>query len=371
MSGFPVEHSLLTVNVGSSSVRLVAYDAHTVRLADAHYAHRDSAPQAQATLQEFARRKEIGRIGAVVHRVVHGGERYREACRLDAAVEGDIAALAELAPLHNPAALAWAQASRAVFAEATQLAVFDTAFYADLPESARHYPLPNALSERLRLRRYGFHGLAHRFLWQRWQRGRRRPEGRAIALQLGSGCSITAIRDGVPLDTSMGFSPLEGLMMATRSGDVDPGLLLYLQRKEALSAEQLEDLLSHQSGLLGVSGVSGDMQELLLQETGRAALAVDLFCYRARKYVGAYLAVMGGADAILFGGGIGEHAPTVRARILEGLAWAGIQLDARSNAAALGRESRIDAEGAVEVWAIPVDESVIMAQDAFELLRSK
>jgi acetate kinase len=397
MNGLSDGQYLLTVNVGSSSVRLAAYDSGRTRVADLHESTPAQQPEAQqpvalqplapragdehveaeqATLRRFVQRTP-GRIGAVVHRVVHGGDRFQRPCRLNAAAEQEIAALAELAPLHNGPALRWIAAARGLFGAATpQLAVFDTAFYVQLPEVARRYGLPHALSESLHLRRYGFHGLAHRYLWQRWQSDRSEhasggPRGRVISLQLGSGCSITAIRGGVPVDTSMGFSPLEGLLMATRCGDIDPGLLLYVQRKQGLTAEQLEHLLSHDSGLKGVSGVSGDARELLARAASgdaRAALAVDLFCYRARKYVGAYLAVLGGADAILFGGGIGEHLPSVRARILDDLRWAGIDLDPARNAATLGCEGCIDAGGDVEIRVIPVDESAIMAEDALELL---
>jgi acetate kinase len=186
-----------------------------------------------------------------------------------------------------------------------------------------------------------------------------------ISLQLGAGCSITAIREGQAVDTSMGFSPLEGLVMATRSGDVDPGLLLFLQRAEGLTPDRMERLLNEESGLLGLSGVSGDMRALLEADDAEARLAVDVYCYRARKYIGAYLAALGGADAILFGGGVGEQAPDVRAQILAGLEGLGIVLDADANRAAIGAERCISHPGsAAGVWVIPVDEAVILAQAA-------
>ncbi|MFN2339488.1 MAG: acetate/propionate family kinase, partial [Gammaproteobacteria bacterium] len=192
------------------------------------------------------------------------------------------------------------------------------------------------------------------------------PQGaRIISLQLGSGCSISAIRDGRPQDTSMGFTPLEGLVMATRSGDLDPGLLLYLQRHAGLDARQLEEILNHRSGLLGLSGSSGDMRELLASDSPGARQAIGLYCYRAAKYIGAYLAVLGGAQAIVFGGGVGEHAPLIRARILENLRWAGIHLDPAANEATIGQPACISASTSpVSIWVLPVDEASLMAEQA-------
>jgi len=299
---------------------------------------------------------------------VHGGARLTSTRRIDAAVEAEIERLAALAPLHNPVALAWIRACReALGVDLPQVAVFDTAFYAHLPEVARTYALPHALCERHGLRRYGFHGLAHQALWSRWRV--LRPDvadgGRVISFQLGAGCSVTAIDHGRPLDTSMGFSPLEGLVMATRGGDLDPGLVTFLQRVEGLNAADMEQLLNERSGLLGVSGTSADLRTLLAADDPRARLAIDLYCYRARKYLGAYLAVLGGADAVLFGGGVGEHAAVVRAGILAGFAWAGLRLDAVANTATVGREGRISkTDSRIEAWVIPVDEARVLATEA-------
>jgi acetate kinase len=191
-------------------------------------------------------------------------------------------------------------------------------------------------------------------------------------LQLGAGCSITAIRDGRAVDTSMGFSPLEGLVMATRPGDVDPGALTFLARAEGLSLERIERLLNEEAGLLGLSGMSGDMRTLLGADNEDARLAIDVYCYRARKYIGAYLAALGGAEAILFGGGVGEHAPLVRAKILAGLVWSGIVLDPVANRAAVGTEMRISNRcSEAEVWVIPVDEAAILAQAALAVMATR
>lgn len=364
---------LLTVNTGSSSVRLDLFEAHEAGIAPALASYHESLDGPPETvLREFLRDRDARALRVIAHRVVHGGARFTAPCRIDDAVEQEIERLAPLAPLHNPQALAWIRACRALCgAQVPQVAVFDTAFFTALPETARTYALPHALAAQHAIRRYGFHGLAHQAMWQRWcaLEPRRAGRGRVISLQLGAGCSISAIADGVPQDTSMGFSPLEGLMMATRCGDLDPGVLLYLQRECGMTPEALDHLLSQASGLLGVSGISADMRVLLASSEPRARLAVDLYCYRARKYIGAYLAVLGGADAILFGGGVGEHAPEIRARILQGLAWAGITIDTTRNHAALGVEARIAHAGSpVAVWALPVNEAAILARAGLTLM---
>lgn len=363
--------SLLTVNAGSSSVRLALYapDDDALRLLDVRHCPGDAEPQ-----EGLRALSAWQRINAVAHRVVHGGPLFDAPCLIDTEVEAEIERIASLAPLHNPRALAWIRACRELLgAGIAQVAVFDTAFYAQLPEVARRYALPRKVSQQFGLRRYGFHGIAHQAMWRRWRE--LRPElansGRVISLQLGAGCSITAIADGLPRDTSMGFSPLEGLVMATRAGDLDPGALLYLLREGGMTTDALDALLNKESGLLGLSGVSGDLRMLLASTEPEARLAVDLYCYRARKYLGAYLAVLGGADAILFGGGVGEHASQVRAWMIDGLEWAGVHLDAEANRAADGGERRISAaDSRIEVWVIPVNEAAILAEAAISVLTS-
>jgi acetate kinase len=365
--------TVMTVNTGSSSVRLAAFAPQgeaLSRRASEHFSGDRIDPAVM--LRAFLKDHGIEEVAVVAHRIVHGGARLTAPCRIDAAVEAEIERLAPLAPLHNPRALEWIRACRALFgAEAAQVAVFDTAFYATLPEVAATYALPRALGARHGIRRYGFHGIAHEAMWRRWceLRPPSRQGGGAISLQLGAGCSITAIRDGRAVDTSMGFSPLEGLVMATRAGDVDPGVLTFLARAEGLSLERIERLLNEEAGLLGLSGMSGDMRTLLGADNEDARLAIDVYCYRARKYIGAYLAALGGAEAILFGGGVGEHAPLVRAKILAGLVWSGIVLDPVANRAAVGTEMRISNRcSEAEVWVIPVDEAAILAQAALAVL---
>lgn len=368
--------TVMTVNAGSSSVRLAAFAPQgeaLSRRASGHFSGDRNDPATM--LRAFLKEHGIGEVVVVAHRIVHGGSRLTASCVLDDEVEAEIGRLIPQAPLHNPAALRWVAACRAVFgAETVQVAVFDTAFYAALPEVAATYALPRALCARHGIRRYGFHGLAHDAMWRRWcaLRPPARRGGCAITVQLGAGCSITAIRDGRAIDTSMGFSPLEGLVMATRAGDVDPGALTFLARAEGLSPDRLERMLNEEAGLLGLSGVSGDMRALLAADDADARLAVDVYCYRVRKYIGAYLAVLGGAEAILFGGGVGEHAPLVRAKILTGLGWLGIVLDPDTNRAAVGTETRISNRSSeAEVWVIPVDEAAILAQAAMAVMATR
>ncbi|HLE93937.1 MAG TPA: acetate/propionate family kinase [Sulfuricaulis sp.] len=365
---------ILTVNTGSSSIRLAAYAAMTEEgvelLATQHGEpnHRNPAEH----VRQFLRDHGLADFALVAHRVVHGGEKFLQSCLLDDGAEREIERLTPLAPLHNPLALRWMRACRAVLGPSVpQVAVFDTAYYAALPEVARTYALPRDLAAKHYIRRYGFHGLAHAAMGQRWRPLRSMNGGtdRVISLQLGAGCSIIATEHGAVRDTSMGFSPLEGLVMATRCGEVDAGLVIHLQRQAGLSPAATDRLLNESSGLLCLSGISGDMRVLLALENPHARLAVDLYCYRARKYIGAYLAVLGGADAILFGGGVGENAPEIRARILDGLEWAGIRLDAVENSATQGTENRIsDSNSHAAVWVISVDEAPVMVQEAMAVM---
>jgi len=329
-----------------------------VRLAQAHL-HGDNIEPEEA-LRTFVDTKE--NLLAVGHRVVHGGAQS-DVCVIDKAVEDEIRKAGRVAPLHNFLALRWIEACRHAFgAEVLQIAAFDTAFYTNLPEVSRRYAIPKAIEVRHGIRRCGFHGLAHEAMLRRWETIAGTKAGaRTISLQLGSGCSITAAKDGLPVDTSMGFSPLEGLVMSTRGGDLDAGLLLYLQREEQLGVQGLEDLLNRSAGLVGMAG-DADMQLLLQRSDADAVAAVNLYCYRARKYVGAYLAVLGGADAILFGGGVGENAPEIRARILHGMAWCGVEIDGTANRASTGDALISAASSTIEVRVIAVDEAALMAE---------
>src|SRR5437870_3197770 len=270
---------------------------------------------------------KLSALDAVGHRVVHGGERFTAPVWIDDEVLSVLETLNELAPLHNPACLSGIRAARNLLGSSTPMvAVFDTSFHHTLPDYAFTYAIPYELSQRYGIRRYGFHGLAHRYSVLRYAAKTKIPSSQLnlVTLHLGNGCSICAIKGGISVDTSMGFTPLEGLMMGTRSGDLDPAIVAFLTKKEKISADEVESLLNKQSGLLGVSGRSHDMRELAEDTVDpRAALAVEMFCYRARKYLGAYLAALGGAKAVIFSGGIGENSPRVRARICAGMEWCG------------------------------------------------
>lgn len=359
------------MNAGSSSLRLASYEAGgggLVRTAEGHVAGREA--DVGAALAAFLGEHRPGPVDAFAHRVVHGGKDLVAPCRIDAPVEDEIRRLVALAPLHNPRALEGIAAARAAFPRAAQVAVFDTGFYADLPPAARTYALPRDIAHEHGIRRFGFHGIAHEAMNRRWRA--LHPDAGAdagvISLQLGAGSSVTATRGGRAVETSMGFSPLEGLVMATRCGDLDPGVVLYLQRALGMDADEVEALLTRRSGLLGLGG-SADMRALLASDDADARLAVDVYCHRARKYIGAYLATLGGARAILFGGGVGENAPAIRERILGGLERFGIALDPAANRAATGTEAAIGRSDAdVEVRVVPVDEAAILAESAVGVL---
>jgi acetate kinase len=315
-------------------------------------------------------------LDALGHRVVHGGDLFASAVAIDDSNLAKIESLNDLAPLHNPAALSGIYAARKIFGPAVPMAaVFDTAFHATIPPVAATYAIDDDLAKKHHIRRYGFHGMAHRYSLLRYAElsGRAERDVNIVTLHLGNGCSACAIRAGASADTSMGFTPLEGLVMGTRSGDLDAALVEYLARKENVSAAEVESWLNHRSGLLGLSGLSSDMRELLsaYDANPRARLAVEVFCYRARKYLGAYLAALGGAQAVIFSGGIGENAPAVREKICAGMEWCGLSLDKDKNNSTVGAEARISAVDArIQVYVIPSDEEAIIARETARLFES-
>ena len=316
-------------------------------------------------------------LGAVGHRVVHGGERFREPALLDDDAIAALDALGEMAPLHNGPALAAIRRSRALLSpRLPMVAAFDTAFHRTMPGYAAQYAIPHELTLKHAIYRYGFHGLAHRSMVEQLVAlsGNQGAGPRAITLQLGNGCSIAAVRGGRCLDTSMGFTPLEGLMMGTRSGDIDPTIVSFLARRETVAVDEVERWLNTRSGLMGVSGGSADVRDLLAAESEgdeRASLALDMFCYRVRKYIGAYMAVLGGADAILFGGGIGENAPQIRARVCSGMEWMGLRLDESRNQALVGIGGQISADNStIQAYVCAVDEERLIARDTFDLVQA-
>jgi acetate kinase len=323
--------------------------------------------------------KSTADVNAVGHRVVHGGELFKESTLIDDRVLKGIEDCIDLAPLHNPNNVKGILAARELFGkDVPQVAVFDTAFHHSLPEQAYLYAIPYHLYRRHKIRRYGFHGTSHRYVAFRYRamRGLTREQTNIITLHLGNGCSAAAIKGGSSVDTSMGMTPLEGLVMGTRSGDLDPAIVSVIARKEGMSSSEVDTLLNTQSGLLGVSGLTNDMRELQAElkehDDRRVRLAIELFCYRARKYIGAYLAAMDGADAIVFTGGIGENSPEVRSRICTGMEWAGLKFDDAKNRETVGREAKISAEDSrLLVYAIPTDEELLIARDTVRVIRGE
>lgn len=320
----------------------------------------------------------ISDIQAVGHRVVHGGEHFTRSVLITDEVLRGIEDCIELAPLHNPANIKGIVAAREVLgAGLPQAAVFDTAFHQTLPDYAYLYALPYQLYRRHRVRRYGFHGTSHRYVAYRYRqmRGISRDDTNVITLHLGNGCSAAAIKSGDSIDTSMGLTPLEGLVMGTRSGDADLSIVDFLVGKEGLTVQEIETLLNKQSGLLGISGLTNDMRELIAEakenDDRRAKLAIEIFCYRARKYIGSYLAAMGGADAVIFTGGIGENSPEIRANICLNLEWMGLEIDELSNAARVGSKEGLisKSNSRLAAYVIPTDEELLIARDTVRSIK--
>lgn len=336
--------------------------------------HREAVQKVLERLLDGKRNETTGAVDAVGHRVVHGGSSFQAPTLINDEVIRTLESVSALAPLHNPPALQGIQAAREILGNSVPMvAVFDTAFHTSMPPRAFTYALPRDLADRHKIRRYGFHGTAHADMLERYSQMAGVPMHKAtiITLQLGNGCSACAIKDGRSVDTSMGFTPLEGLVMGTRSGDIDPGIIAYLAEKEKVPASTIDEWLNEKSGLRGISGRSSDMRDLLSasENEPNAALAIEVFCYRVRKYIGAYLAALGGVQAVVFGGGIGEHAPAIRARICEGMEWCGLSLDPELNSSTTHAEGRISPEGfPVAAYVVSVDESLLIARYTTEIL---
>jgi len=372
---------VLAINSGSSSLKHL--------LAEVDPEHRIGARLAEGKVDAGAGRHPVAelldrlrgqgllaQVEAVGHRVVHGGTRFVDPVPIEERVLKELDALSELAPLHNPPAVAGIREALRALPGVPEVAVFDTAFHARMPPTGALYAVPRDWVERYGVRRYGFHGLAHRWLAERYAEIAGRPLAslRLVTLQLGSGCSAAAIAQGRSIDTSMGLTPVEGLVMATRSGDADPTLVELVSRRSGRAAADIIDDLNHQSGLAGLTG-AGDMRKVLAQaESGNpeARTAIEIFAYRARKYVGAYLAVLGGADAIVFGGGIGEASPEIRRRVLDGLKVLGVKMDPVRNQARREGEGAISADDSpVAVHVIPDDEQALICRDTAAALAGR
>lgn len=364
---------ILVLNAGSSSLKYHLFDC----TADAQTVVEKGAVERLSNMGDALRgvfeKIDAGSVEAVGHRVVHGGNRFAESVIIDADVEKEIESLSALAPLHNPHSLEAYRAARERLPGIPQVAAFDTAFHHWLPARAYVYGLPYEYLTQKGIRRYGFHGISHGYVSERFAQihGKQRRDFRMITCHLGNGCSVCAIEDGRSIDTSMGFTPLEGLLMGTRSGDVDAGAILHLVTREGMDPVLLLHVLNSVSGLNGISGVSNDMRDVLRAMDGgneRARLAVEAFCYRVRKYIGGYLAAMNGADVLIFTGGIGEHAGAIRARICADLENLGIAIDGTANESE-SDEARQIGWSKVAVWVVPTNEELSIARDTLGCLR--
>lgn len=361
---------IAVVNTGSATLKLAQFEAGRDGLrglsSDKH--EWESRSEMEGTIEEALR--GIGEPPDILgHRVVHGGSQFTDPVRIDSKVEAALEELVPLAPLHNGPALAAIRVGRRVFPDTPSAAVFDTAFHAHRPEESMRYALPREWKEEFGFLRYGFHGIAHASLAQSYAQATAQPmnEVSAVTLQLGAGCSACAIKNGRSIETSMGYTPLEGLVMATRSGDIDPAIVLELAR-EGYTPDEIDAQLNRRSGLLGLAG-SGDMRDVLAADArgdDAAQLALNLFAYRLVLTIGAYLTLLRGEGAIVFGGGIGEHAPEVRARVSEGLTAWNVELDDTLNRE--NEPGRISAEHSRPVYVFETREEEMIAKDLLELL---
>jgi len=392
----PANPRILTINGGSSSIKFALFEIgdslrrileggiESIGLPEAklcvkglypadNFSRSVLAPDhtvAVGTLMDWIEERS-GRdaLTAVGHRVVHGGPKYSRAQRITAEMVAELHRLSPFDPEHLPEEILLTEAFHCRFPDLPQVACFDTAFHHDLPRVAQLLPIPRRF-EAQGVRRYGFHGLSYAFLMGELARlaGSEAAQGRVILAHLGNGASLAAVRDGKPVDTSMSFTPTAGVPMSTRSGDLDPGLVWYLARTENMSAQQFNEMVNTQSGLLGISETSSDMRALLDSEARdvRAVEAVALFCYQVKKWIGAFAAALGGLDTLVFAGGIGENAPTVRARICNGLEFLGIELEEKQNAANESVISTVAARAAVRV--IRTDEERMIAETVCRVL---
>ena len=368
--------ALLSVNAGSSSLKVTLFSSSSPGKAQATIALEEIHSMTEAVKTVLSRltseyRLSLNDIEAIGHRVVHGGPRHASATWVDDELIAYLENITPLAPNHMPNTLTALRAFLQAYPTTPQVACFDTGFFHDVPAVAQTLPLPIALQRELGIRRYGFHGLSYEYLLYsfRQHEGEVAARGRVIMAHLGSGASVAALKDGQPLDMSMGFTPVSGVMMSTRSGDIEPGVLTYIQKRKDLSNDELANLVTNQSGLLGVSGMTAEMYSLLQSQHDHpgARLAVELFCSRIQKTIGGFVAVLGGVDSIIFTGGIGERSAEIRGRICQALTFAGVAIDKQRNA---GNERLISANtSAVGVHVIPAQENHTIITQTLALIR--
>ncbi|PIE33445.1 acetate kinase [candidate division KSB3 bacterium] len=397
---------ILVLNCGSSSVKYQLFDmtdesvlakgmVERIGMTDAILTHRPAGGEKYKDVQPILEHgtaikvvtkalidpghgviKDITEIEAVGHRVVHGGEKLTESTIVDEGIKDAIKEYFELAPLHNPAHLKGILAAEKAMPDAPQVVVFDTAFHSTIPKYAYLYGLPYTLYQRYRIRRYGFHGTSHKFVANRMAEllGKPITELKIITCHLGNGASITAVDKGKSVDTSMGLTPLEGLIMGTRCGDIDPAIIPFVMAKEDISITEVDAMLNKHSGVLGITGLSSDMRDLedaAAEGDERAQLALEMYCYRVRKYIGAYAAAMNGVDAIVFTAGVGESGPIPRSMLCPHLSYLGADFDLSANDFK-GKEREISKpDSKVKLWVIPTNEELMIARDTMELTQKK
>ncbi len=388
---------VLVINCGSSSLKFSLFEEEELRLGGLLECIGEQAPELVLSRGDEEERRSVvagdhgeamqrvyevlvevyggvGVVEAIGHRIVHGGERFFEAALVTAEVEQGIEECAALAPLHNMAHLSGIRAARTYFADLSQVVVFDTAFHQTIPERAYLYALPYNLYEEEGIRRYGFHGTSHKYVSQRAAELLQLEHFTGITCHLGNGSSLAAISQGRSVDTTMGLTPLEGVAMGTRSGDVDPAVVFHLVRRRGMAVDEVEQLLNQQSGLLGLSGRSKDMRSIeqaAIEGDKRAQLALEVFTYRVRKYIGAFLAVLGRIDAVVFTGGIGENSPAARRRILQDMEGLGLQLDSARNDTHAGVEGEISTPGSsVKILVVPTNEELVIAGETRQVIQA-
>ena len=324
---------------------------------------------------EFGCISDMNEIQAIGHRVVHGGEYFSGSVRVTPEVINTLEVCSDLAPLHNPPAITGIRSCTQVMGDIPQVAVFDTAFHQTMPDYAYFYPIPYEYYEKYKIRRYGFHGTSHRYVSAEMTKILGKVEGtKIITCHLGNGSSISAVKDGMSVDTTMGFTPLDGLEMGTRCGSIDPAIVTFLMEKEGLSATEVNNVMNKKSGLLGVSGISSDsrdVEEAVKAGNARAALASKILTYEIKKYIGSYAAAMGGVDAIVFTAGIGENSASLRKEVCSSLAFMGVEFDAERNAVRGSDARPITTDGSkVKVYVIPTNEELVIAMDTAEIVKN-
>ncbi|MGG1660693.1 acetate/propionate family kinase [Brevibacillus sp. NRS-1366] len=368
------KQNVLVLNCGSSSVKYKVYEMPAKQLIAHGYLQQIERDQYEDAIRSvFDTLKDIP-IHLVSHRVVHGGETFKESVCIDENVKAKIGELARFAPLHNPINLIGIEVAQSIYPDVMHVAVFDTAFHQSMPPSSFLYALPYEYYEKYGIRKYGFHGTSHRYVMGRVEELLERPKEqlRLISCHIGSGVSITAIKYGESFDTSMGMTPLAGLSMGTRSGNIDPGIIPYIEEIEKTDTAGAIGILNNESGLMGVSGVSNDLREVMAKAKDghyRSQLALELFTTIIHKHIGLYLARLNGVDGIIFTAGVGENNPIVRELVCTGLEFAGVILDREANRSCKGEAFISTPYSMVKVMVIPTNEELIMATDAFELSR--